>query len=307
MRTRRWTALAGTTAVALTLGACSTGGDEPAEDSTQTQEQTPSIEVPEVSNGNTIDFKLNPHGLDQGTNVRIGVYGGGFGDDQPTCETEIESTEITVADGQSRGSVAVSEPGRYQVVMSTDGFASPCDDPNATTTVKTEPDMFLDGDLKSDSPSTLGASQGESFDVAVVLDGEVPKGTELPVKLTAYGPYSTDPELRADQCNDTKVAAEQEIVWKGEDRNRADNRYTSASMTLDGTKGLYLIKATTDGSESVSATETDCTNFQSALKVSTKDGAKQSQNGDEGGKGDSSEEGEGTNALTGNRDAEEDK
>lgn len=307
MRSRRWIALAGTTTVALTLGACSTDGEEPSGETTQTQEQNPSIEVPEVSNGNTVDFKLNPHGLDQGTNVRIGVYGGGFGDKEPTCETEVESTEITVADGQSRGSISVTEPGRYQVVMSTDGFASSCDDPNATTTVKTEPGIFLDGDLSSDSPSALGAAQGEPFNVAVVLDGEVPKGTELPVKLTAYGPYSTEPELRADQCNDTKVAAEQEIVWKGADRNRADNPYTSTSMTLDGTKGLYLVKATTEGSESVSETETDCENLQSVLKVSTKDGAKKAPSSDKTEKGKGSKKGEGTNALTGNRDAEKGK
>lgn len=259
------------TVLALALSACgSSGSNEAAPE--ETIANNPTISVAETTTGNDIKFKVNPGDLGAGQQVHVSVYGGGFGTDPIDCATEeVQGADITTGQNETEGTIHVREPGNYAVVMSTDGYASSCDNPNAQTTVKTEPQVFLDGDLSSDSSSIRYVENGKPFELAVILKSAKLENTELPVTLNVYGPYSTEPEMRSDVCTGNKLNSSQEIQWTGENTNRAGNQYTVVSQTIDGTKGLYVVKAELKETAEVAAAETQCDNNQSVLRVSTRD------------------------------------
>lgn len=260
--------------LALTLSACGGGSAPKASESATPEAANPVLSVPETTEDKAIGFKLNPGNAPAGQKYHIGVYTAGAGKNPTDCSEEISSTDGQFGDGETSGAVQVKKPGKYQLVLSTEGHASACDDPNGATTVKTKPQVFLDGNINADGEQTLTTSPGKRFDVAVVLKGDFPKDTKQPVRLTVHGPYSTEPELRAAGCGDDKVAASQTVDWTGRDLNRANNRYTSVPMTIEGTKGLYLVTAENEETAEAASATTECGNYQSVLKVSTK-GVKQ--------------------------------
>lgn len=258
------------TILALALTACSSNSQESAPE--ETISNNPTISVAKTTTGNDIKFKVNPGDLGAGQKVHVSVYGGGFDSEVIDCATEeVQGTDITTGQNETEGTLHVREPGNYVVVMSADGYASSCSDPNAQTVVKTEPKIFLDGDLSSDSSSIQYVENGTPFELAVILKGTNLDDVELPVTLNVYGPYTTEPEMRADVCTGNKLFSSQEILWTGADRNRAGNQYTVATETIDGTKGLYVIKAELQETEQVSSAETQCDNNQSVLRLSTRD------------------------------------
>ena len=267
------TALATTgTILALALSACgsSNNTNEPAP--AETTANNPTISVAETTAGNDIKFKINPGDLGANKPVHVAVYGGGFDTKTIDCATEeIQGTDITTGQNESEGTIHVTDPGHYAVVMSADGYASSCEDPNAQTTVKTEAKVFLDNDVSSDSSSIHYVQNGKPFDIAVILKGANLKNTNVPVKLNVYGPYSTEPEMRADVCTGNKLASTQEFGWTGKKTNRSSNPYSVASETIDGTKGLYVIKAEVEETDQVAAAETQCDNNQSVLRITTRD------------------------------------
>lgn len=277
---------------ALTLSAC--GEDQgAAPEPSETTSENPVLSVPEKTESKNIAFKIDPGNAPSGQSFHVGVYGGGFGETASDCAEEIAGTDGQFGEDAAGGNVQVKEPGKYQLVLSTEGHSSACEDPNATTTVKTKPEVFLDGNLNADGARTLTTDPGKNFEAAVVLKGDMPENASIPVRLTVHGPYSTEPELRAAGCEDGKVVSEQTVDWSGEGHNRANNRYTVADLTIDGPKGLYLVTAQNEETEEVTSGSTECDNYQSALKVSTKGTS---------GKTDADEDPmstEGTNSLTG--------
>lgn len=286
--------IAGTAMItlALTLSACG-GGGESTPPPSDPQPENPVLSVPETTESKNIAFKVDPGKIPAGQSFHVGVYGGGFGDNPSDCAEEISGVDGQFGEDASGGNVQVKEPGKYQLVLSTEGHSSACDEPNATTTVKTKPEIFVDGNLNTDGAQTLTTDPGKAFKAAVVLKGDMPDESSIPVRLTVRGPYSTEPELRAAGCEDEKVVSEQTVDWTGKDHNRANNRYTVADLTIDGTKGLYLVTAQNEETEEVTSASTKCDNYQSVLKVSTKGTS---------GKTDADEDPmstEGTNSLTG--------
>lgn len=267
------TALATTaTILALALSACGSHKESSEATPAETTANNPTISVAQTTAGNDIKFKINPGDLGTNKTVHVAVYGGGFDTKTPDCATEeIEGTDLTTGQNETEGTIHVTDPGHYAVVMSADGYASQCEDPNAQTTVKTEPKIFLDKDVASDSSSIQYVQNGKPFDIAVVLKGSDLKNTKVPVKLNVYGPYTTEPEMRADVCTGNKLASTQEFDWTGNKNNRSGNPYSVASETIDGTKGLYVIKAQVNETDQVAATETQCDNNQSVLRLTTRD------------------------------------
>lgn len=280
--------------LALTLSACGGGGTPAAQETATTAAGNPMLSVPETTEDKAIAFKLDPGNAPAGQKYHVGVYSAGSGNTSTDCSEEISSTDGRFGDEETSGAVQVKKPGTYQLVLSTEGHASTCDDPNATTTVKTKPVLFLDGNLNADGEQTLTTTPGKPFDVAVILKGDFPETTTQPVRLTVHGPYSTEPELRAAGCGDDKVAASQTLDWTGKDLNRANNRYTMAPMTIEGTKGLYLITAENEETKEAASATTECGNYQSVLKVSTKGTTQDLPN-------DNPTSTKGTNGLTGNQ------
>lgn len=257
--------------LSLFLTACGggSGGGASASASAETN-KNPVLSVPETTESKSITFKVDPGNAKAGQDYHVGVYGGGFGESASDCSEEIASMDGQFGDKQSSGTVQVKQPGEYQLVLSTEGHATECQNPNAKTTVKTKPQLFLDGNLNTDGAQTITTEPGKSFPVAVIMKGDMPDDATVPVELTVRGPYSTEPELRAARCEDDKIAAQQTVEWNGKDYNRANNRYTATDLTIEGTKGLYLVTAENEETEAVAKAETECDNYQSSLRVSTK-------------------------------------
>lgn len=283
------------TTIALVLSACGSGDGDSSADSSKGSDtkKNPVLSVPKTTDNKSVRFKLDPGDVESGQDYHVAAYGGGFNGQKSDCSEEIASTDGKFGDHETAGAVQVKQPGTYQLVLSTDGHASACDDEKATTTVKTKPKVFLDGDLSSDGAKTVQAQPGKPFEVAVVMSGDIPDSASVPVDLEIHGPYSTEPELRAAKCDDDKVASRQTVNWTGDDTNRSDKRFTTGKVTVDGTKGLYLVTAKTQETDEVATAESECDNYQSSLKVSTKGDGASSESGSD------STSGEGTNGLTG--------
>jgi hypothetical protein len=267
------TTLASTTLLSLTallLASCGAPTEQSAEAAPSTSTERPTLSVPETSPSETVTVKIDSGPLEAGTAVHLSAFGEGFTEEPITCLEEAVGQDYTINEGENTLTLQMPEPGNYQLVLSTDGYVSGCDDPNATTTVKTTPDVFLDHNLEANGETTVNATRSKPFDVSVILSGKLPEERPIPVTMNIYGPFSTEPELRAAGCEPTKLESTRTIQWSGKNETNAGSFYTTVPTTIDNVESLYLITATVDETEQTNKTTTECANYQSVMKVAIK-------------------------------------
>lgn len=251
----------------LALAGCS--ASEPAPEEEKPATQAPTLSVPDVTEEGSVTVRVNTGSVETGETIHVSAFGGGFDTKTPSCNQEADGADMKVSGpGQEQDvTVQLPEAGYYQMSLSAPGYTSDCASESARTTAKTNPNIFLDGNLEADGETTYEKVRGKPFDATVILTDGVPKKRPLPVDVTVLGPFSTEPELRASQCSPEKAISNQKLQWSGKEKSGTGTPHSTAKVTIDDVPGLYLVTAKLNETEQNFAAETSCDNYQSVMKV----------------------------------------